>query len=74
MEDKQKGWKNVPPPDRVSVDSAFYLQLLSESAMLAALKKAGVEDWDKYKFAMLINENDPVIRDIRLSWKKATEI
>lgn len=62
--------KTVPLPDRVSVLVAELHQLMDDSALLAALKMAKVEEWHGYKYAKWLFEHDPDIIDIKLGEKK----
>jgi hypothetical protein len=62
--------KHVPLPDHVQVSVADLLKLREDSAKLAALEKAGVKDWQGYRYAIYLCDNDPEISDIRLGWKK----
>ena len=59
-------WKQVPLPNRVQVDVSELARLRRDSAMLAALRQAKVEEWHGYAFAQWLEANDPSIKDIAL--------
>lgn len=58
--------KEVPLPERVTVWVDELLKLREEAAMLAALKMANVEQWDGWRYAMHLYDNNDRISDIRL--------
>lgn len=68
----QENFKQVPLPDYVQVSVADLHRLQEDSARLAALEKAGVEQtWQEgCRFALWLFEHDPDIQDIKLGWKK----
>lgn len=70
---KAEEFKEVELPSLVTVSVEELHQLRRDSAMLAALKKARVEEWQGYKAAVLLNEYDPDIQDIRLGWVAAKQ-
>lgn len=39
-------------PETITINKAHYDQLISDSEKLAALERAGVDNWDGYDFAM----------------------
>ena len=61
-------WKQVPLPDVVQCKVSELERLRRDSAMLTALRQAGVEDWHGYKLAQWLTENDSHIKDIVLGW------
>jgi hypothetical protein len=63
---KQRDWKSVPLPDRVTVPVAELHRLRQDAALLQSLRQAGVEDWHGFTYAQWLNANDPDIQDIRL--------
>lgn len=60
----------VSPPDRVTVSVAELHKLREEAAFLAALRIAKVENWQGYKYAKWLFDNDPDIWNIKQGWKK----
>lgn len=68
---KEKDQKEVPLPHFVQVRVEELHQLQQDSALLAALKVAKVEDWHGYKYATWLLDHDPDIQDIKLGWKRA---
>lgn len=61
-----EGYKQVPPPDRVTVPVAELMHLRAAAALLVAMDKMGVRGWDRFEQARWLVQNDPSYRAIAL--------
>jgi hypothetical protein len=66
MVSNENNYKQVPLPDYVRIKVTELHKLRDDSAMLAALKQAKVEEWHGYTFAQYLRVHDPSIKDIAL--------